>query len=103
MARTNSRKKEAKDASRAAAPTLQDPNVIFVDDDDMSQDSDLARLEERARLLKARRFTESALIVIGSSRAHERLIDLYLDALREIEDALDKNVCAGLAPRTIAG
>lgn len=98
MTRTNSWKKEAKDAPRAGAPPLQDPDVIFVDDDAMSQDSGLARLEARARLLKARRFTEAALIVVGCSRAHERLIDLYLDALREIEEGLGENVRTGLAP-----
>lgn len=44
--------------------------------------------EDRGPLLRARWLTEAALLAVGSTPAHVRLVDLYLDALREIEDSL---------------
>lgn len=73
-------------------------DVVFLEKETPSELS-MARLEERARLLKAKRLTDEALLAVACSRTHARLVDLYLEALREIEDSIDANVRAGLGAK----
>lgn len=92
-------KPRKKYAQREPAPEVADESdVVFVEDQQTPSGHGMARLEERARLLKAKRLTGEALFAVACSSTHARLVDFYLEAIREIEDLIDANMRAGLTP-----
>ncbi len=58
-----------------------------------------AQLAQRAGILKAMKHTEAALMAISDGKLHYKLIDLYVEAMRELETMLDTNMRAGLGTR----
>lgn len=59
-----------------------------------------AQLEARANILKAMKHTEAALLAISDGRLHYTLIDLYIEAMRELQALLDANMLTRQPPIT---
>lgn len=65
---------------------------------DSTTDPALDRLKERARLIQVLQLTEQALMTAVDVAEHNKVLDLFLEAMRELEDLLDANYRASLTP-----
>lgn len=78
----------ANPSSPASADIVPEQDVVLPDA--AAFDPLKAHASERERILKALKLTEAALLAISDGRLHYKLIDLYIEAMGELEAILDR-------------